>query len=136
MKVLVAEDEKFCAMAIKLILESAGYDVIIVPSGDEAWQILQQESAPNLVVLDWMMPGMTGIDVLYKLREKENKGNKRAYLIMLTAKTSQEDIQTAREAGANDYMFKPYKHSDLLDRIQVGEQWLSQQHLQEELVSM
>ncbi len=136
MEILIVEDDKFCAMAIKYILEFAGYDVILAQNGNEAWQILQQESAPKLVILDWMIPGMTGIDVLHKLREKENKENKRAYVIMLTAKTSQEDIQTAREAGANDYMFKPYKHSDLLDRIKLGEQRLSQQHLQEEFMSM
>ena len=105
-------------------------------NGDEVWQILQQESAPKLVVLDWMMPGMTGIDVLHKLREKENKENKRTYVIMLTAKATQEDIQTAREAGANDYINKPYKQSYLLDRIKLGEQKLSQQHLQEEIISI
>ena len=84
-EILIAEDDKFSAMAIKFILEFAGYDVTLAPNGNKAWQILQQESAPKLVVLDWMMPGMSRFDVLHKLREKENKENKLTYVIMLTA---------------------------------------------------
>ena len=73
MEILIAEDDKYCGMVIKIILESAGYVVILATRGDEAWQILQQENAPKLVVLDWMMPGMCGIDVLHKLRKKKTR---------------------------------------------------------------
>ncbi len=137
MKVLIAEDDKFCATAIKFILETAGHDVILVQNGNEAWQILQHESAPKLVILDWMMPGMSGIDVLRKLRGKETNENTRTCVIMLTAKTSQEDMQTAREAGADYYLTKPYSKSDLIKLIKLAEKTLSQQQLtQEEFMPM
>ena len=137
MKVLIAEDDKFCATTIKFILESAGYDVILAQNGIEAWQNLQHESAPKLVILDWMMPGMSGIDVLRKLRDKETNENTHTYVIMLTVKTSQEDMQTAREAGTDYYITKPYSKSDLIKLIKLAEKTLSQQQLtQEEFMSM
>ena len=132
MKVLIAEDDKICATMLKHILKIAGYDVILVQNGNEAWQNLQHESAPKLVILDWMMPGMSGIDVLRKLRGKETNENTRTCVIMLTAKTSQEDMQTAREAGADYYLTKPYSKSDLIKLIKLAEKLLSQQQLTQE----
>ena len=125
MKVLIAEDDKLCAKTLKFILRAAGYDVILAQNGNEAWQILQHESAPKLVILDWMMPGMSGIDVLRKLRGKETNENTRTCVIMLTVKSNQEDIQTAREAGADYYLTKPYLKSDLVKLIKLAEKILS-----------
>ncbi len=64
MKILIAEDNKQSATTIMFVLQAAGYDVILAQNGNEAWQNLQHASAPKLVILDWMIPGMSGIDVL------------------------------------------------------------------------
>jgi len=125
MKILIAEDDKLCATTIKFILQSAGYDVIMAQNGNEAWQNLQHESAPKLVILDWMMPGMSGIDVLRKLRRKEINENTHTYVIMLTVKSTKEDMQTAREAGADYYLTKPYLKSHLIKLIKLVEKVLS-----------
>ena len=104
MKILIVEDDEFSAGSIKLMLQASGYDVILAQNGNEAWQNLQHESAPKLVILDWMMPGMSGIDVLRKLRRKEINENTHTYVIMLTVKSTKEDMQTAREAGVDYYL--------------------------------
>ena len=125
MKILIAEDNKQSATTIMFVLQAAGYDVILAQNGNEAWQNLQHESAPKLVILDWMIPGMSGIDVLWKLRGKETNENTRTCVIMLTVKSNQEDKQTAREAGVDYYLTKSYLKSDLIKLIKLAEKILS-----------
>jgi sigma-B regulation protein RsbU (phosphoserine phosphatase) len=125
MKVLIAEDEDSCAMALKLITEQAGYDAVMARDGNEAWSELQRDDAPRLVILDWMMAGMSGLEVCRKLRKTDGDGY--TYVIFLSAKSDKEDVISALDTGADDYMVKPFNKGELLARLRVGERRLGLQ---------
>ena len=97
MRVLIAEDDPTTALTLQIILQKAGYDVVLTRNGKEAWQALQCEDAPKLAILDWMMPEMSGFDVCRNLRGIHE--NIRTYVVFLTAKRSEEDISAALDAG-------------------------------------
>jgi sigma-B regulation protein RsbU (phosphoserine phosphatase) len=117
-KILIAEDDVVSRRLLEATLIRWGYEVVVTRNGVEAWHVLQGEDAPLLAVLDWMMPGMDGLEVCRRVR-----GLQRAtppYLIILTAKGRQEDIVTGLEAGANDYVTKPFNREELRARVRVG----------------
>ena len=118
MKVLVAEDENFSRTILTSMIERWGYEPIVVENGEQALEVLQQEDAPNLILLDWYMPGMSGLEVLQK--EKKKKNLKLPYIILLTANAEKEDVLQGINAGANDYVLKPYDRDDLKTRIDRG----------------
>jgi CheY-like chemotaxis protein len=105
-----------------LLLESTlaewGYDVVAASDGAEAWQQLQRAEAPELIVLDWKMPRMDGIEVCRRFRRLPE--TQAAHVILLTARGDKEDIVTGLEAGANDYITKPFEPSELRARLQAG----------------
>jgi sigma-B regulation protein RsbU (phosphoserine phosphatase) len=117
-KVLIADDDPVSRRALELTLRQWGYDVLVCADGAEAFEALRQEDAPQLAVLDWMMPGMEGLEVCRMVRELE--GSRVTYLILLTAKGNQEDIVAGLEAGADDYVTKPFKAAELKARLRVG----------------
>ncbi len=131
MRVLVADDDSTTRKMVAAMLAKWGYDVVDVNSGDAAWDALQKEDAPRLAVLDWVMPGMDGVDICRKVRETVPK-DRYLYLILLTAKTSRQEIVSGLEAGADDYMIKPFDPSELQVRVGIGRRIIS---LQEELVA-
>ena len=90
-----------------------------------AWEVLQKPDAPRLVLLDWNMPGMDGLEVCRRLRSKETTNP--PYVILLTGRTEKGDIVQGLEAGANDYISKPYDNEELLARIRVGPRMLELQ---------
>lgn len=104
---------------LEATLKTWGYEVISVKSGTEALSILEQEDHPNLAVLDWVMPGMDGIDVCRIIREKNRAGY--VYIILLTARCSREDIIKGLESGVDDYMVKPFYPEELKYRLKIGE---------------
>ena len=114
MRVLIAEDEVATAKALKLLLEKAKYSVDIVHNGNDAWDYVS-DGGYEVVVLDIMMPGMNGIEVLKKMR---NNGIKTPVL-MLTAKAEIEDRVAGLEAGADDYLPKPFATNELIARIKA-----------------
>lgn len=118
MKVLVAEDENFSRTILTSMIERWGYEPIVVENGEQALEVLQQEDAPNLILLDWYMPGMSGLEVLQKVRNPKNL--KLPYIILLTANAEKEDVLQGINAGANDYVLKPYDRDDLKTRIDRG----------------
>jgi PAS domain S-box-containing protein len=118
MKILVAEDIRTHRQWLETILTEWGHDVVTVCDGDEAWQTLSQKDAPQLVILDWVMPGMDGAEVCRKFREMFSSSP--TYIIMLTAKTKKEDLITGFQAGVDDYLIKPVDPDELLARIQSG----------------
>jgi DNA-binding response OmpR family regulator len=122
MKILIAEDDATSRMILKSVLSTWGYGVVETQDGDEAWQLLQKEDSPRLIIVDWVMPGMTGETICRKLRE--TRPLTPAYIIILTSKTDKEDIVAGLEAGANDYIRKPFDRSELRARIRVGERVL------------
>jgi CheY-like chemotaxis protein len=95
-----------------------GYKVIVTRDGEIAYQVLQQEDAPPLLILDWMMPNMDGLELCRKLREDPAKHS--TYIIMLTAKSDKKDIVMGLEVGADDYITKPFDREELRVRVRVG----------------
>jgi DNA-binding response OmpR family regulator len=125
MKILIAEDDATSRMILKSVLSAWEYEVVETQDGEEAWQLLQKEDSPRLVIVDWVMPGMSGETICRKLRE--TKPLTPAYIIILTSKTDKEDIVAGLEAGANDYIRKPFDRADLRARVRVGERVLELQ---------
>jgi diguanylate cyclase (GGDEF)-like protein len=115
MKVLIAEDNVLIQNLLRGLLTKWGYDVVIARTGDEAWGHLQADTAPPLAILDWMMPGMDGTEVCRRVRAQRK--SRYIYLILLSARSDQQDIVEALEAGADDYMTKPFHAGELRARL-------------------
>ena len=118
MKILIAEDDLTSRRMLETRLVKWGYEVIVTCDGPEAWEALQQEDAPQLAILDWMMPGMDGVEVCRRVREME--GESHIYIILLTAKGEKDDLVAGLDAGADDYLTKPFGRDELRARLQVG----------------
>jgi two-component system cell cycle response regulator len=116
-KILIAEDDIISSKILQKNLLNWGYYVIPARSGAEAWQALQDEDL-RMALLDWMMPGMDGIEVCRKIRRR--KKFKYTYIILLSAKDRKQDIITGLSSGADDYMTKPVNFLELRARLQTG----------------
>ena len=128
MRILAAEDDLTSRLMLVAVLKKIGHDVIQASSGNEAWDALQKPGAPRLAILDWMMPEIEGIEICRRLRQIPTTDP--PYLILLTAKDDVKSIVSGLNAGANDYLIKPYRTAELEARIGVGQRMLD---LQEEL---
>ena len=118
MKLLITEDEPVSRHILQSVLVKWGYEVLTATNGEEAWEVLQGEDPPSLAILDWMMPGMDGLEVCRKVRQCDRL--KLTYLILLTAKDRKEDLVVGLRAGADDYIPKPFDVRELRARIEVG----------------
>jgi DNA-binding response OmpR family regulator len=118
MKVLVADDDQVSCSVLETTLLRAGYEVITTDNGVAAWQVLQTEDPPSLVILDWMMPQMDGLEVCRKIRQAGKA--QPPYVLLLTARTSRLDIVEGLRAGGDDYLTKPVDLDVLHARLQVG----------------
>ena len=128
MKILVAEDDAVTRKLLESTLGRLGLDVIAVADGNAAWtalETLKGKDAPELAVLDWMMPGLEGIQILRRLRT--TPGFELLYVILLTSRTDKEDVAYGLAAGANDYIAKPFDPSELEARVRVGERMVKLQ---------
>lgn len=117
MNVLIADDEPISRRLLEILLNKWGYDVTVASNGDEAWQLLKSKH-PKIAILDWMMPGMDGIDVCRKIRQRENAAP--TYILMLTAKQEKEDMAGGFRAGADDYLAKPFAAQELRARLRAA----------------
>jgi len=117
-RILIAEDETVSRRVLKMTLESWGHEVIEARDGAVALQILQNDSPPKLAILDLSMPEMDGIKVCNQVRQ--NSSATPTYIILLTANTRKELIVTGLEAGADDYVTKPFDTDELHARVKVG----------------
>lgn len=117
MKILVAEDDIISRTLLEGMLNNWGYVVIVTEDGNQAWDAIQKEN-PDIVILDWMMPGLDGIDLCRNIRNAENLHY--IYIIMLSAKGTDEDVLAGFSAGADNYMVKPFDSGILRSRIAVG----------------
>lgn len=126
MKILIAEDDDVSRRVLQLTLTTAGHDVVATKNGIEALTVLENENAPSLAILDWMMPDLDGLDVCRRVRRLSNVPP--VYIILLTAKNEKEDIVEGLEAGANDYVTKPFDTLELRARVQVGQMVIDLQH--------
>jgi len=130
MKILIAEDDFTSRGILTAILKKWGFDPVVTENGEAAWAALQGPDAPRLALLDWSMPGMDGLEVCRRLRESGSRNP--PYVILLTARGEKGDIVQGLEAGANDYVAKPYDNEELRARIRVGQRLLEMQsHLLE-----
>ncbi|MBA3440520.1 MAG: response regulator transcription factor [Pyrinomonadaceae bacterium] len=118
MKVLIAEDDPVFRHVLATTLVKFGYEVVVAADGAEALAALEREDAPPLVILDWMMPGMDGVEVCSRVRSLPTATP--PYLILLTGKSGKEDVVAGLDAGANDYLTKPFNRAELRARVQVG----------------
>ncbi len=115
---LVADDDPVSRRRIQLTLQAWGHRVIVSQDGNQAWSALSIADAPRLAILDWMMPGMDGPEICRKARATSSTTG--AYLILLTARDTRQDLLEGLEAGANDYITKPFDKAELHARISVG----------------
>ena len=129
-KILVAEDDPTARMLLRATLEKLGYRVDIVCDGHQAWSALQAPGAPELAILDWLMPGMTGPEICHRLRERKNQPY--VYVILLTGMDGLNDLVAGIDAGADDYITKPFKPDELSARLRAGRRVLE---LQRELLT-
>ena len=130
MKILVAEDDQITSHLLQALLIKAGYQPILVGDGSEVLEALDRADAPRLVILDWMMPRMDGLEVCRRIRKAAS--DHYVYLIFLTAKEKQEEIIQGLEAGADDYITKPFDFHELMARLRTGSRILA---LQDQLVA-
>ncbi len=118
MRILVAEDEMVSRHILEVSLRRWGYEVIAVEDGTRAWEVLQGEEAPQVAILDWLMPGMDGIEICRQIRK--GPGTRPIYVILLTARSGLEDKIHGLQSGADDYITKPFDREELRARVQVG----------------
>jgi sigma-B regulation protein RsbU (phosphoserine phosphatase) len=129
-EILIAEDSAVIRHLLASHLADWGYPISTTENGAEAWERLQQAAPPRLVILDWVMPKLNGLEVCRLVRER--KGHPYTYIILLTGNTTTEDLAAGFAAGADDYIFKPFDEKVLHARIKAGERIL---HLEQTLAN-
>ena len=127
--VLIAEDDPIFRRILQSCLQSWNYRVHACENGLDAWHALQQEHAPQMAILDWMMPGMDGIDICRRIRSLQPDPYR--YVLLLSAKDDKQDVVQGLEAGADDYLTKPFDVGELHARVRAGKRILE---LQNELI--
>jgi CheY-like chemotaxis protein len=116
--VLVADDEPVARAVVAAVLRKAGYDVRISRDGNEAWAELSGDKPPTLALLDWMMPGLDGPQIVERVRAQADRAP--TYVILLTSRDQPADIVAGLRAGADDYVTKPPDEDELVARVNVG----------------
>ena len=118
MRVLVADDEPTGAMILARSLERWGLEVVIAHDGEEAWRIIDQDGGIAMAILDWMMPGADGPELCRRIRQDERHAH--MHVILLTTRDSHADVVAGLDAGADDYLIKPFNPEELRARVHVG----------------
>lgn len=118
MRIVVAEDDVTSRWLLERVLKRWGHETVTADCGTDALQFLQEPGSPSMAILDWLMPGMTGVDVCREIRRTSTGPSK--YIILLTSKGEKEDVVSGLEAGADDYITKPFDQDELRARIKAG----------------
>jgi diguanylate cyclase (GGDEF)-like protein len=121
-KVLIADDDLTSRVLLRQVMRQWGFETVVVADGQAAWEALACEDAPRLAVLDWMMPTLDGLEVCRRIRSIETPNP--PYIILLTSRSDRGDVVAGLEAGANDYVRKPFDREELRARVSVGERFL------------
>jgi two-component system, cell cycle response regulator len=127
--VLVAEDDPVFRHLLDRQLREWGYRVITVTNGQEAWDALQKPGSPDLLILDWMMPSLDGVELCRRIRQEQN--DRYQYVLLLTGKDEKQDVIDGLNSGADDYLTKPFDIRELRARLRAGKRILL---LQRELI--
>lgn len=125
MKLLIADDSLTSRAMLEHVSKKWGYEPVMAEDGEAAWQILQQPEPPLLLLIDWEMPRLNGLDLCVRIREQG--ATNPPYVILLTGKAETEYIVAALDAGANDYIVKPFVNEELQARLQAGKRMLELQ---------
>ncbi len=130
MKVLVADDDVISQRLLESSLRRWGYEVVLARDGFEAFAALLHPEAPKLAVLDWQMPGMDGAEICRQIRQREAEAY--TFIILLTGRHTQDDVIAGLDAGADDYVIKPFNPEELKVRLRTGKRIL---YLQDQLIA-
>ena len=123
-KILIADDDNITRRLIENVLTKNAYEVISCQNGDDAFEKLRHEDGPKIALLDWVMPGLQGIEICKRLRATKFKIN--PYLIILTASMNEKkDVLETFRTGANDFVEKPFDSNELLSRVKLGQELIS-----------
>ena len=114
--IIIAEDDPVSREVISAAVSKWGFRCIVTQDGHEAMAAIRAEQGPVVAILDWMMPGMDGLEVCRRVRES----GKRAHIILLTARAAKESLVEGLASGADDYLVKPFDKNELLARVKVG----------------
>jgi DNA-binding response OmpR family regulator len=125
MKILIADDDSIPRRLLHATLTRAGHEVVSACDGAGAWQILQSADVPRLAIIDWLMPHLDGVEVCRRVRQQQTRPY--TYLILLTSKDRKEDLIVGLEAGADDYLTKPFDPQELQVRLRTGQRVLDLQ---------
>lgn len=132
---LIAEDDPAAGRVLRMILEQSGYRVTLAADGESALRFLDEQGAPDMLLLDWMLPGVSGLEVCHYARQRWDA--LRLPILMVTAKTDPESVYAAFDAGASDYVGKPFRGAELRARIQshlrTKRLWEERQQMEEHL---
>lgn len=131
MRVLVAEDSPVYRKLLGTHLQEWGFKQTVVNDGSEAWRLLQRPDCPKLILLDWVLPGVDGVELCRRIRSQAGEGRSYCYVVLLTGKDARQDMLEAMQAGADDYLVKPFDEWELRARLMVGKRILE---LNQELV--
>lgn len=118
MKVLIADDDSVSRRLLQNYLQKWGYEVTVTENGAEAWRMFEQEEFP-IVLSDWMMPEIDGLELIQRIRASSRPNY--VYTILLTARSQKEDLVKGMEAGADEFVSKPFDKDELRVRIRAGE---------------
>ena len=124
--VLVAEDDPIFRHLLQSWLRRWNYRVVTADNGLDAWKMIQQKDSPQMVVLDWIMPGMDGLELCHRIRQEGNSPYR--YILLLTAKDRTDDVVAGLDAGADDYLTKPFDFEELSARMRAGKRILNLQN--------
>jgi phosphoserine phosphatase RsbU/P len=117
MRALVADDDRITTTILSRALAKSGFDVSLAHDGESAWTLIQ-EKAPQLAIVDWMMPELHGPDLCRRIREDPKTAH--MYVLLLTSRDSRADLVTGLDSGADDYLIKPFDPDEMRARLQVG----------------
>ena len=123
MRILIADDDRTSTLMLSATLAQWGYEVVVVHDGGEAWDRIVGDEPPQLAIVDWMMPVLDGIELCRRIRAATLRSP--VYVILLTARSSRRDLVAGLEAGADDYLTKPFDPDELRARIHVGQRTLA-----------
>jgi two-component system, cell cycle response regulator len=130
MKVLIAEDEAVSRRLLEASLRRWGYDVLVAENGHEALEVVGQPDGPKLVIFDWLMPGLNGIELCQHVRSMPQEPY--TYILLLTSKRDKKDVVEGLSAGADDYITKPFDPQELKVRLRAGKRIIC---LQDQLIA-